>query len=900
VTGDSLVRLSERWFRLLLRLYPEDFRDEMGIGVVEAYRDRARATLHRSGTMGLARLWLRALADALRNGPGERLRPAASWRRSGNWGRDLELARRRLLRSPVFAAATLGTLTVGFGAFAVVYTAVDKVLIERMPYRDPDNLYFVWRDQSASGGLKREWLAGPDVADLQNARGVIESAVGLQLSVPTLSAHRDGEPLQILMMLTSPQLFELLGVAPMLGRGFAAHEVGPSRPPVIVLSHSLWTRLGGNRSLVGSQVWLSGTPYTVVGVMGPNFRFVRHSTIGPAQEPEAYLPFGFDLTDQEPPSPNTTTFAALMRVRAGTSSERAAAAVGAVARVVNERTHQATPVTLYPVRLHDDLVAPVRPILLTLGLAAVFLILVLTINLSSLLLARAAEREREFAVSRALGANGSAVVRAMLIEGAVLGLMGGVAGALAGSWGARMLVALAPLDLPRRNEIALDGSVAAVVITVGLLLGVIAAALPAAWASRAALATTPATSSLRGAGSSQRMRRGIVVAQVALTLVLLSAGGLVARSFERLLAADPGFSPAGVLTFRVAMGPLLFPESADAFAFQDRVEAALGALPGVRSVSATAALPLTSSAPQNSIWGWQEMVAIPGAPGNSGDAQRDSVLVQIIATRAAYAESMGMRVLEGEAFGRTRPDNVQEALIDQHLARRFFPTGTPIGTAIPFIKGTSLRIVGVVQQARLHNLHEDGRPQVFIRAEDWVRHMPVWVLKTDGDPQALVPEVRRAIRQIDPRVAVSSVQTMDEIVIDALRQQRISAVLIGGFALGALLLVTMGVFGMISGSVVRRHGELAVRLALGASHHRMLRLTLGEGALLVVLGMVIAIPGVYATGGLIRGLLIDVSPWDPFTLSAVAVGLLSVTMTACYVPARRVLKIDPALLLRQD
>jgi predicted permease len=899
VTRDLFLRVSDRWFRLLLRLYPEDFRDEMGIGVVEAYQDRARVTLHRSGVMGLARLWLRALADALRNGPGERVRPAVSWRRTGNWGRDLELARRRLLRSRVFAAATLGTLTVGFGAFAVVYTAVDKVLVESMPYRDPENLYFVWRDQSASGGLKREWLAGPDVADLQKAGGAIEGAVGLQLSVPTLSARRDGEPQQILMMLTSPQLFELLGVTPALGRGFAAHEVGPSRPPVIVLSHALWTRLGGDPSLVGSQVWLSGSPYTVVGVMGPNFRFVRHSTIGPAQEPEAYLPFGFHLTDQEPPSPNTTTFAALMRVRAGTPLERAAAAVDAVARVVNERIHQATPVTLYPIRLQDDLVAPVRPILLTLGLAAVFLLLVLTINLSSLLLARAAEREREFAVSRALGANGSAVVRAMVIEGAVLGLMGGVAGALAGSWGARMLVALAPLDLPRRDEIVLDWSVVAVVISVGLLLGIVAAALPAAWASRASLATTLATSTLRGAGSSQRMRRGIVVAQVALTLVLLSAGGLVARSFERLLAADPGFSPAGVLTFRVAMGPLLFPEGADAFAFQDRVETVLGTLPGARSVSATAALPLTASAPQNSIWGWQEMVAIPGAPGNTGDAQRDSVLVQIIATRAAYAESMGMRMLEGEAFGRTRPDNVQEALIDQHLARRFFPTGTPIGAAIPF-KGTSLRIVGVVKQARLHNLHEDGRPQVFIRAEDWVRHMPVWVIKTDGDPQALVPEVRRAIRQIDPRIPVSSVQTMDEIVRDALRQQRIGAVLIGGFALGALLLVTMGVFGMISGSVVRRHGELAVRLALGASHHRMLRLTLGEGALLVVLGMVIAIPGVYAAGGLIRGLLIDVSPWDPFTLSAVALGLLSVTMTACYVPARRVLKIDPALLLRQD
>ena len=313
----------------------------------------------------------------------------------------------------------------------------------------------------------------------------------------------------------------------------------------------------------------------------------------------------------------------------------------------------------------------------------------------------------------------------------------------------------------------------------------------------------------------------------------------------------------------------------------------------------TAALPLSASGPQNNLWDWQETITIPGAPGNYGDALRDSALVRIISTRAGYAESMGIRILEGRAFERARPENLQDALIDQQLARQFFPNGTPIGAAIPF-KGKALRIVGVVKQPRLNDLHEDGRPQLFVRAEAWLRYMPVWVIKTDGDPQALVPDVRRTIRQLDPRVPVSSIQTMDEIVTDALRQQRISVVLMGGFALGALLLVAMGLFGMISGSVVRRHGELAVRLALGASHERLLRLAIGEGALLVVIGMLVAIPGVYAAGGLIRGLLVEVSPWDPFTLSAVAFGLLFVTMAACYVPARRVLRIDPAPLLRQD
>lgn len=208
--------------------------------------------------------------------------------------------------------------------------------------------------------------------------------------------------------------------------------------------------------------------------------------------------------------------------------------------------------------------------------------------------------------------------------------------------------------------------------------------------------------------------------------------------------------------------------------------------------------------------------------------------------------------------------------------------------------------MGVVKQTRLHNVHEDGRPQLFIRAEDWVRYMPVWVVKADGDPRALVSDVRRTIRRIDPRIPVSSVQTMDEIRTASLRQQRISAVLFGGFALGTLLLVAMGLFGMISGSVMRRRGELAVRLALGASHQRMLGLVLGEGALLVGVGMLIAIPGVYAAGGLVRGVLVDVSPWDPLTLSAVAFNLLFVTMAACYVPERLGLRIEPASLLRLD
>ena len=298
--GSYLVNLSERWFRLLLRLYPADFRDEMGDSVVETYRDRARDAVNRGGVIRLAGLWLLALVDFLRNGPGERAHPAVSWRRTGNWGRDLELATRRLIRSPTLAAAVVGTLTVGLGTFAVVYTVVDKVLIEPMPYRSPDDLYFVWRDYGPIFDLKRGWLGGPDVAELQKAGGVIEGGVGLRRELATFSQSDSTDPMQIALMVTSPNLFEVLGVQPALGRGFAMSEVGPKRTPVVVLTHGLWNRLGASPEILGSNVRLNGQPYTVIGVLPRSFAFMRHSSLGAPQQADAYVTFDINLAEVNP------------------------------------------------------------------------------------------------------------------------------------------------------------------------------------------------------------------------------------------------------------------------------------------------------------------------------------------------------------------------------------------------------------------------------------------------------------------------------------------------------------------------------------------------------------------------------------------------------------------------
>lgn len=888
--SDRMLQMSERWFRLLQRLYPPDFRDEMGSAVVEAYMDRGRDAL-KNGKSHLVALWLRALLDSLRNGVAERVRPAAAWRRAGNWGRDVELVTRRMLRAPVFAATTIGTLTIGLGMFAVVYTAVQKVLIDPMPYKDPGDLYYVWRDYGPITDLKRGALAGTDIAELQKTNAVIESATGLQAFLGGIFALREGaDPMEIAVTRTSPNLLDLLGVAPALGRGFAPDEVGPGREQVMVMTHHLWNRLGADPGIVGSEVRLQGRPFTVIGVLPPEFTFVRNEAAALPQRVDAFIPFKVHLAQT---NPKQGEYVGLIRARRGASPYAVAGAVEAVGRVIDERDYSRRGLKLYPVGLKADVISRIRPALVVLGAAGLVLVFMLMVNLASVLLARAAQREQEVAVSRALGANTIAIARSTMIEGCLLGLTGGALGALAAIWGTRALVALAPPDLPRREAIALDWRIAATVIGVGALLSVFAAAAPAAWAARASLSSLLAGSAVRGGGGQGRWRRGMIVAQVALSLVLLSSGALVVRSFERLLRANPGFQPDGVFTVRVRTPPEFFPKPTDVIAFHDRVQSALAAIPGVTGASAASALPLTAD-----NW-FQSTITVPGAPGNTGDAERDKLLVDIVAARANYVETMGMRLLAGSTFSETRQTGVNEAMIDTLIARRFFPGGNAVGAQI--LRGKQpLTVIGVVDQARLYDVHADGRPQILVRTEDIGIRPLFFVMRTTREPHSLLPDVRAAVRRVDPRVPVGDARAMNDIVQASLSPQSIGAALISAFAVGALVLAAMGLFGVVSGSVTRRRHELAVRLALGADHRRVLRLVLNEGALLVFVGLLIGAPGIYIANGLIRGLLVGVSPSDPLMLLAAALGLLLVTMATCYVPARRALGIEPAQLLRHE
>jgi putative ABC transport system permease protein len=484
-----------------------------------------------------------------------------------------------------------------------------------------------------------------------------------------------------------------------------------------------------------------------------------------------------------------------------------------------------------------------------------------------------------------------------VLEALMLGVIGGIGGALAATWGTRVLVGMAPADLPRLDNIAFDWNIGLTVVAIGAGIGLLAGLAPALWAVRTDLGTLMGSTRQRGSGGRVRMRRGMVVVQVALSVVLLTAGALVVRSFSGLLSVDPGFDAERALTLTVPVPGTRYPDADAAYALHGRLQAELAAVPGVSAVGAGWTLPLSAGSSQTSM-------RFPGAPGNTGSDEHDNPMIDYYAVRPGYFEALGIRVLDGATF-RDAVAPGFEMVIDRTLAEKFYPDGTAVGAMIPLGDETA-RIIGVVDHVRLYDVHQDGRGQVFLRNAPGSLGMAYglsWVVQSERTrraPALLAADVTAAVRRVDPELAVSNVRTMSEVLGESLSEQRLSAVLIAGFSLGALLLAAMGLYGIVAGSVTRRRHELAIRMAMGAEHGSVLRLVLREGALLVALGVLIGVPGVLVAGRVIEGVLVGVSPHDPATLTAVALGLWAVAMAACYVPARRVLRIEPGISLRQE
>lgn len=893
---------------ILARLIPEVDRDAVLQELDELFQIRCARHGHAAGrrwyrrqvAVFAAHLARHGRARGVPHGVGEgrsALERSTTTTETGGWEmgsmrREIRGAVRRLVRAPVFTTVAGLTIAVGIGAFASIYALVDAVLLEPVPYDDPDDLVWVWRDY-VEADFPRGWLGGPDVVGLRAQDEVFEDVVALRSGSVNLATGDGTDPQRIDVQLVTHELLGMLGVSPLLGRDFRPEDELEGAPAVAILAHDFWTsRFGADPSVIGRTVTVDGASAEIVGVAPERFRFVKHASLSEPVRADAYLSLQQDLAAA---SPGSGAYAGLARIRAGTPGDRVQAALAAAGEETNVwfAERGASTVRLWAVELQEDLVAPVRPALTALLASAGLLLLILAANLATLLLGRAAGRAHELGVRVALGAGRGRLLSSVVGESLVLAALGGTLGIVLAVAGTELVVALAPADLPRLAGVQVDGSVVAVAAAVTALMALVAGVAPSLGALRADVAATLKDADARGGGSlgRTRLRSVLVAAQMAISVMLLAGAGLTARAFAELLGADPGFDAGETITFAVPLSGATYPDDPTQLQFHEELRRRLAALAGVRTVGATTALPLTQLTDQSGI-------QFPLAPGNVGDPQADGPLVDLFRVTPGYFEAAGLRLLQGRGIQEIDADTATYSIvIDDVLASRFFPDGSAVGSRAFFI-GDTATVVGVVDQARLYGVAEDDRGQVYVPNALLPSEELSYAVRGDLDAISLVPAVRGVIRELDASIPLADVRTLRDLVDASLAQQRLSLTLILAFALGSLLLASLGIYGVVANAVVRRRQEIGVRIAFGASGGEVLRLVVGQGVRLAAVGAALGLVGAAGMSGVAERLVGGVDAGDPLVYVLVTGALVGVAALASWLPARRATRIDPVEALR--
>jgi predicted permease len=804
---------------------------------------------------------------------------------------ELRHALRRLKRNPAFTVLTVATLGLGIGSFSSVYSVVDSVLLEPMPYEHPHRLAWVWRDYSDWFDITRGWLGGPDVAWMQEERETFEAVAAVRSGRMNLTARVGVEPREVRTTATSAVFFDLLGVSPARGRGFLPGEDHPDATPVAVLTHGLWMdAFGGAPGLVGGEIYLDGEVFTVIGILPRKFAFLMPTSLGDPVPAEVFVPLRMNLTAQDR---GNGFLAGLVRTREGVSLARVEGSLASVAHRVDEGWSGGE-LRLRADPMKENLVAGVRPALVAILAGAALLLLILAGNLAVLLLARTSGRSQELAVRTALGGGRGAIAGSVLVEVGLLAMGGGLLGLLLGVWGTDLLAAVAAHRLPRAAEISLDGSVVAMALGLSVALGALVSMAPLV----RALGGHPGRTLREGSertGESLRRARGrslLVVVQVALSVVLLVEAGLLARSMAGLLASDPGFDPEETLTLRIALDPGAYGEDAAVLDLVSSLERRLGSLPEVEAVGFTDGLPLRAAPSQSDVH-------FPGAPGNRGDHNADNPLVDRLRASPGYFAAAGFRMLQGRAFRSFQvAEGSLEVVIDDVLAGRFFPDGSAVGAPVLVSPTDTALVAGVVDQARAYDVHRDDRGQVYLPLGYGPPRALSVALRTTGSPEALVAPSRAVVRELDPALPVSEVETLEEIVQESLSRERINLQLLGSFALASLLLASLGVYGVVANAVVRRRREMGLRMAMGATASEVVRAMLRQGGRLVLGGVLLGLAAAALLSRFLTSLLYGVASLDLLTYAGVALGLSVVAGVAAWIPARRVTRIRPWEALR--
>jgi len=808
---------------------------------------------------------------------------------------DIRYSLRRLLKSPGFTLVVILTLALGIGANTAIFSAVNAVLLRPLGYGDPGRLVTIEHLYPSLGGMKAP-VSVPGFLDYQRASSMESMAVEVNWAA---NLTGQGEPERLQGARVTGRLFTTLAVPALHGRTLLPGEDSAGREHVVVLSYGLWQRLfGAAGDVVNRSMALNGETYQVVGVMPREFRDPQNRNV------DLWVPLVF-RPDQMTDDQRTTEFLNLVaRVRPGVPLPRAAAEIRTMAEQLKRRYPDSYPPdwSLVTTPLAQHMVGDVRPALLVLLGAVGFVLLIACANVANLLLARAAARSKEIAVRTALGASRDRLIRQLLTESVLLALIGGVLGLLLAFWGVRAIIAIKPANLPRADEIGVDGPVMVFTLMVSLLTGLLFGLAPAVHTAATDLHGMLKEGGRGSAGDrgGQGLRRMLVIAEVALSLTLLTGAGLLIKSFARLQGVDPGFNPDRLLTFNLSLPPARYPSDTAQIAFFDQVFPALTAVPGVRAAGAASVLPFSGGWTTGGfqIEGYQPP---PKQPGPWGD-------IRIVSP--GYFQTLGIPLRRGRLLeDQDRSGSLEVAVIDDEFVRRYWPHDDPIGKRFTFgppagATDTTLRewiqVVGVVGHTKQEGLDAENRLQLYLPYRQASRAMLTFAVRTAGAPEQYVNQVRRAVQSIDPEQPLSNIRTMDELISRSVGQRRLSMMLLSLFSGIALVLASVGIYGLMSYSVAQRSRELGVRIALGAERLDVLRLVLRQGMSLALTGIVIGVGAAFGLSRLIESQLYGIHATDPTTFIAVAVLLGVTALTANLIPAWRATRVDPAVVLREE
>ena len=797
----------------------------------------------------------------------------------GMW-QDVRYAGRVMLKARGLTLVAIATLALGIGANTAIFSVVNALLLRPLQYPDAERLVIVWQDLRQRGGPATEWTgpsqhfewkAQTDVfSSLTSIRGWSASVAGGDL------------PESLLGEQVTREYFEVAGTWPAIGRGFEASDDVPNAPRVVILSHGLWTRrYGADPAVVGRSIPINGESHEVIGVMPTGFTPVRIPTA------TLWRPLRLNPVN---PSRNSAVFHTFGRLAPGVTIEQARARLDTLAKRL-EQTHPEsdTGKGINPVPLHEQRVGGMKPSLFMLQGAVAFVLLIACVNIANLLLSRASGRSAEIAVRRALGADRARIIRQLLTESVLLAVVGGGLGAILGTWGVSALKSLAPDGTPRMDEVGVDGRVLAFTVILSIVTGMIFGLMPAVHAARDRF-----SGALKHGGRGQtsdgggRARRALIVAELALALMLLVGGGLLLRTFVALQRVDLGFNPSQMLTGFVLPPQATYRTNEARLAFYDALVARTSALPGVTHAALTSVVPLTGDGDTGFL--------IEGRPAPTRSS--DALITWYRVVTANYFAAAEIPLKRGRLFQDREAEPV--VVINETAARRFWPNEDPIGRRVRFDDNPWATIVGIVADVKVRGAREASVVETYI---------PYWqnpegginvVLKTAGDPRALAEPLKRAVKELDPGIAVASIATMDELVAESIGSSRFYAMLVAIFAGLALVLAAVGIYGVMSYAVAQRAQEIGVRLALGAAPRQIFSLVMGETLKLAAVGLALGVAGAVAVSRALSDMLFGIPKTDVVTFAATALLLIAVAFVATYVPARRATRIDPMVALRAE